>query len=173
MNLTITQAIERTKDLSGEIKAADEMQRLTADTLSAKEHEVTLARQAHDKAVEAAQARRDEREALAGHIAALVRTIGDPPPLALEDGPAPELIVVGLDPQEGGAPILDAVTPWLHDFDCATNQVGNTDGLCTCSGRGFGAGAFNSIFTEGADFQAQALENGLSRITDAFNRSTQ
>jgi hypothetical protein len=32
---------------------------------------------------------------------------------------------------------------------------------------------FNNIFTEGADFQAEALQNGLSRIEDAFNRSTQ
>jgi len=149
MNYTLTQAIDRTKDLSGIIKAADEMERLTADTLGAKEHEVTLARQAHDKAIAAASALRDEREALAVHIAALVRCVGEAPPLAIEDGPAPEMIV------------LDAnLTAYASIMD--------EDGKPITS-----ASTFNNIFTEGADFQAQALQNGLSRIEEAFNRSTQ
>jgi hypothetical protein len=134
MNYTLTQAIDRTKDLSGIIKAADEMERLTADTLGAKEHEVTLARQAHDKAIAAAGELRDEREALAVHIAALVRCVGEAPPLAIEDGPAPEMLV-----WHEGKPVTDFWNP----------------------------------IAEGADFQAEALQNGLSRITEAFNRSTQ
>lgn len=141
MNYTLTQAIDRTKDLSGIIKAADEMERLTADTLGAKEHEVTLARQAHDKAIAAASALRDEREALAVHIAALVRCVGEAPPLAIEDGPAPEMIVVTTSMDYAAAATSHASDLW------------------------------NPII-EGADFQAQALQNGLSRITEAYERST-
>ena len=34
------------------------------------------------------------------------------------------------------------------------------------------ANTFNSIFSEPADFQAKALENGLARIHDALDRAT-
>lgn len=131
MNYTLTQAIDRTKDLSGIIKAADEMQRLTADTLGAKEHEVTLARQAHDKAIAAASELRDEREALAVHIAALVRTVGEAPPLA-ENGPDDRVECI----------VVENVSDFWHPN------------------------------VEGADFQAEAMANGLARITEAFERST-
>lgn len=42
-----------------------------------------------------------------------------------------------------------------------------------CAETWSGRPGYNSIFTEGADFQAQALENGAARITDAFDRATQ
>lgn len=87
MNYTLTQAIDRTRDLSGAIKAADELERLTADTLAAKEHEVSLARQAHDKAVANQDALRAERDELAEHTASLVRKIGEPLELPEPESP--------------------------------------------------------------------------------------
>lgn len=62
MTLTRFQIHERLGSLSGEVKAAHEQKRLTAETLAHQEREVTLARQADEKAE--AQIVRLEQEAL-------------------------------------------------------------------------------------------------------------
>lgn len=166
MNLTITQAIERTKDLSGELKAARTALLDCAADVEAKDRMAEIARKALTNAEEHEARLMAERDELADHIAALVRKTGDTPPLA-ENGPDDQV------------ECIETTTPWVHDFTCATNQAGNADGLCTCSGQGLvaapndDASAFwNPHPIEGADFQARALENGLARIHDALDRAT-
>jgi hypothetical protein len=158
MNLTITQAIERTKDLSGELKAARTAKADCAADVEAKDRMAEIARKALTNAEDHEARLMVEREELADHIAALVRLTGDPPPLAIEDGPTPEMIVHC--PNHGRA---------------ISNSASSATGyICEECDQPYElqVPAFNSVFTEGADFQAQALENGLARIHDAFERST-
>lgn len=77
MNLTLSQAFDRTKDMSGEIKAAAEMVRVTERELAHHEHTAMLARTAHEKAVAAHAAKLDERQALADHIRELTLQVGE------------------------------------------------------------------------------------------------
>lgn len=93
MNYTLTQAIERTKDLSGEIKAARAHEADCAADHEAKFRIAEIAAEAHNKASGHCIALEMEREELANHIAALVRRTGDP---------VDELI--GPQRQEGGGP---------------------------------------------------------------------
>lgn len=85
MNLTLTQAIERTKDLSGELKAARAHEADCAADHEAKLRIAEIAAEAYNKAAGHCMALEFEREQLADHIAALVRKTGEP----AESEPAP------------------------------------------------------------------------------------
>jgi hypothetical protein len=77
MNLTLPQSIERTKDLSGELKAARTSVAECAADVDAKDRLAEIARKALTNA-EGHEARLlAEREELADHIAALVRKTGE------------------------------------------------------------------------------------------------
>ena len=78
MNYTLTQAIERTKDLSGELKAARAHEADCVADHQAKFHIAQIAAEAHEKATAHCIALESEREQLADHIATLVRKVGDP-----------------------------------------------------------------------------------------------
>lgn len=78
MNYTLTQAIERTKDLSGELKAARAHEADCVADHQAKLHIAQIAAEAHEKATAHCIALESEREQLADHIATLVRKVGDP-----------------------------------------------------------------------------------------------
>ena len=78
MNYTLTQAIDRAKDLSGLLKAARAHEVDCAADHSAKLRIAEIAAEAHEKASAACVELEQEREALADHIAALVRKVGDP-----------------------------------------------------------------------------------------------
>ena len=116
MNYTLTQAIDRAKDLSGILKAARAHEADCAADHVAKLNIATIAAEAHEKAVSACVELEQEREALADHIAALVRKVGEP---------------------------LELPEPSNTFWHGAT--------------------------AEGADFQAQALSNGLDRIGEALD----
>lgn len=128
MNYTLTQAIDRAKDLIGLLKAARAHEADCVADHEAKQRIASIAAEAHEKAVSACVELEQEREALADHIAALVRKVGDP--LELDPVIAPD------DPR-----VIDLTVP----------VFGHT------------------ILTEGADFQAQALQNGLDRIGEALD----
>lgn len=154
MTLTRFQIHERLGSLSGEVKAAHEQKRLTAETLAHQEREVTLARQADEKAE--AQIVRLEQEALdlaAAYHDTVKELIGiTGPPLAIEDGPAPELIK--LEPY--------AATP--TDMAECDHPLPCDHGGCTLPGgraEGF------------ADF-GHPTQNGLdvSAVNAAYDRST-
>lgn len=131
MNLTITQAIERTRDLSGELKAARTAKADCAADVEAKDRMASIARQALTNAEEHEARLMAEREELAEHIAALVLKTGEPLE-ADQDGPA------------------TIAQPFTQMYDGAT---------------------FSAAYIEGADFQAQALQNGLDRIGEALEAS--
>jgi len=88
MSLTLSQAFERTKDLSGEIKAAQEMVRVTEQEAIAAEHTASLARQANDKARAALEEKLAERASLAERMSELTLQIGEAK--AAEPEPYPE-----------------------------------------------------------------------------------
>ena len=142
MTLTKTQIFHRTESLSGEIKAAREAQSECRRALSDQERLTTIAAQAVERADARVLELEAERTDLAEQARAAILQVGDPPPLA-ENGPDDRVECIVLEPAHG-------IDPW-------------TEGKGT---------PFNNIFTEGADFQAEALQNGLSRIEEAFNRST-
>lgn len=90
MNLTLSQAVERAKDLSGEIKAARAHEADCAADHEAKRRIAEIAGEAHEKASAHCIALETEREELADHMAALVRKTGEPlleEPGAALDGP--------------------------------------------------------------------------------------
>mgnify|MGYP000075288417 CR=1 FL=1 len=138
MNYTLTQAIDRAKDLSGLLKAARAHEVDCAADHSAKLRIAEIAAEAHEKAAAACVELEQEREALADHIAALVRKVGDPLEL---DAPNAEF----------ARPVVGTVN-W-KEGDIMVDP-------------------YNSIFNEPADFQAQALQNGMDRIGEAFNEAT-
>lgn len=144
MTLTKTQIFHRTDDLSGEIKAARTAQSECRLALSDQERLTAIAAQALERADARVAELEAERADLAEQARQAILQVGDPPPLAIEDGAAPEMIVLA---------------------DCGH--------AAPCDAGGCTHADFWHPTVEGADFQAQALENGLSRITDAFNRSTQ
>lgn len=115
MNLTLTQSYHRTQTLSGELKAAESALTDCEADATAKERIASIAAEAVEKAKGHLDALKQEREALAEHIAGLVRKVGD-----------------ALELPEPSSPF------WRGDV-------------------------------EGADFQAQALQNGLDRIGDALD----
>ncbi len=86
MNYTLTQAIDRAKDLSGIIKAARSHEADCAADHETKKNIASIAGEAHVKATAATVALEQERDELADHIAALVRRTGDP----IEVEPLPE-----------------------------------------------------------------------------------
>jgi hypothetical protein len=75
MTLTRFQIHERLGGLSGEIKAARELDRENADTLAAKEHEVSLARQAKEKSEANITRLEDEARSLASQYASSVEEL--------------------------------------------------------------------------------------------------
>lgn len=86
MNLTITQAIERTRDLSGELKAARTAKADCAADVEAKDRMAEIARKALTNAEDHEARLIAERDELADHIAALVRKTGEA--IELDDKPA-------------------------------------------------------------------------------------
>lgn len=158
MTLTRFQIHERLGSLSGEVKAAHEQKRLTAETLAHQEREVTLARQADEKAE--AQIVRLEQEAL-DLAAAYHETVK-------------ELIGIGGDAPAAEAPpvVLEAVTghpamTFSDAFYCEEHAVYHMDGDAppACVER-YQRPAF-------ADF-GHPTQNGLdvSAVNAAYDRST-
>lgn len=78
MNLTFSQSVERTKDLAGALKAARAHEADCAADHAAKQRIADIAGEAHEKASAHCIELEQEREALADHIAALVRQTGEP-----------------------------------------------------------------------------------------------
>lgn len=168
MNYTLTQAIDRAKDLSGLLKAARAHEVDCAADHSAKLRIAEIAAEAHEKASAACVELEQEREALADHIAALVRKVGDP--LELQQGEsAPDERRYGVLRMPNGEHIK------VYDGENVTYEPsfgGRTliDGVIRLPMTGLSEdeevtvyGAYNSIFTEGADFQAQTVsEQGES-----------
>lgn len=140
MNLTFSQAVERTKDLSGLLKAARAHEADCAADHAAKQKIADIAGEAHEKASAHCIALEQEREALADHMAALVRQTGEPQEAVNES----------------------SMTSRLTSIWCEQHQVWHTDGVCP---------DFNSIFSEPADFQAEALSNGEARMNEALDRA--
>lgn len=77
MNLTLTQAFERTKDLAGAIKAARAHEADCAADHAAKQRIADIAGEAHEKATSHSVALEQERAELAEHMAALVLRTGE------------------------------------------------------------------------------------------------
>ena len=176
MNYTLTQAIDRAKDLSGLLKAARAHEVDCAADHSAKLRIAEIAAEAHEKASAACVELEQEREALADHITALVRKVGDP--LELQQGEsAPDERRYGVLRMPNGEHIK------VYDGENVTYEPsfgGRTliDGVIRLPMTGLSEdeevtvyGAYNSIFTEGADFHSQALQNGLDRIGEALDAS--
>ena len=147
MNYTLTQAIDRAKDLSGLLKAARAHEVDCAADHSAKLRIAEIAAEAHEKASAACVELEQEREALADHIAALVRKVGDPLELDTQ---------VPLEPT--GRPAMD----FADAFYCEKHQAYHMDGEVPegCARHP----AFNSIFAEGADFHSQALADHIAAL---------
>lgn len=107
MNYTLTQAIDRTKDLSGLLKAARAHEADCAADHEAKRRIAEIAGEAHNKAIGQCIELEAEREELADHIAALVRRTGDPidaePVIAAgqsdHTGPGPMTLTQALHPE--------------------------------------------------------------------------
>ncbi len=146
MTLTKTQIFHRTDDLSGEIKAAREAQSECRNALADQERLTDIARQAVERADARVAALEAERADLAEQARLAILGVGEPPPLA-ENGPEDRVECEVVEPEAGLA---------LYGEQGVVPRVQ----------------VFNAIFTECADVQAQALENGLSRISDAFDRAT-
>lgn len=72
MSLTRFQIHERLSSLKGELKAAKELDRINADTLAAKEKEVSLARQAKEKSETSITRLEEEARSLATQYASSV-----------------------------------------------------------------------------------------------------
>lgn len=141
MNLTFSQAVERTKDLAGAIKAARAHEADCAADHAAKQKIADIAGEAHEKASAHCIELEQEREELADHMAALVRQTGEP--LAAE---------TAVD-VANGAPV------------CRTSAA---DVFAALDAVGYAA---RNIFTEPADFQAAALVNGEARMNEAPDRA--
>lgn len=75
MTLTRFQIHERLGGLAGEMKAARELDRINADTLAAKEHELTLAVQAKEKSEANITRLEDEARSLASQYASSVEEL--------------------------------------------------------------------------------------------------
>ena len=75
MTLTRFQIHERLGGLAGEMKAARELDRINADTLAAKEHELTLAAQAKEKSEANITRLEDEARSLASQYASSVEEL--------------------------------------------------------------------------------------------------
>lgn len=75
MTLTRFQIHERLGSLAGEMKAARELDRINADTLAAKEHELTLAAQAKEKSEANITRLEEEARSLATQYASSVEEL--------------------------------------------------------------------------------------------------
>ena len=85
MTLTRFQIHERLGGLAGEMKAARELDRINADTLAAKEHELTLAAQAKEKSEANITRLEEEARSLATQYASSVEELINGP-TAGDDG---------------------------------------------------------------------------------------
>lgn len=163
MTLTLSQAYERTKDLSGAIKAARAHEADCAADHEAKLRIAEIAAEAHNKAVGHCIELERERDELADHIAGLVRKVGEPH-------------------DAGDAMSTTAGSMFDNDVILATSGSAN----CANHGRAIGPGPDGdtichdcggpytpSIFTQPADFQAAALANGEAKLNAAFDRATE
>lgn len=143
MTLTKTQIFHRTDDLSGEIKGAREAQSECRRALSDQERLTAIAAQAVERADARVAELEAERADLAEQARQAILQVGDPPPLAIEDGPAPEMLVV------------------------ADDNARNVDGTPFVVGvSGLGSTFWNP------EYQDAALQNGADRVTEAFDRAT-
>lgn len=152
MTLTRSQLHERISDLSGMYKAAQENKRLASQKRAEDERLADLSRQADEKAdghlLDVAS---QIREAQQEYSAAVEELIAVP-------APAPESEWSFLP---SGAPIDGPMVSKEESDKRLAEMPPQAAGLL-----------YNSIFSEPADFQAKALENGLARIHDALDRAT-
>lgn len=113
MTLTRFQIHERLGGLSGEIKAARELDRENAETLAAKEHEVSLARQAKEKSEANITRLEEEARSLATQYASsveeLIGGIVGPTPVPMD--------AASLEWAQGEAAQIVAADPELQAID--------------------------------------------------------
>ena len=174
MNYTLTQAIDRAKDLSGILKAARAHEADCAADHVAKLNIATIAAEAHEKAVSACVELEQEREQLAEHIAALVRKVGEPLEL---DTPTADEVVQAIRPEFVEIITEEKIREQMVDraweaeaqrFRSLLDQASET-GVAFPITQQQADERFNSVFSQPADFQAQALSNGLDRIGEALD----
>lgn len=92
--LTRRQINDRLDCISGELKAAYAMQDECAADCAEKLRVWDIAQKALANAESKIDALQAERDRLADEFALLAKGVGEPPPLAIEDGPAPEIVVI-------------------------------------------------------------------------------
>lgn len=145
MNYTRSQLHERISDLSGQYRAAQENKRLTSEKRAEQDRLSELARQADEKAdAQLAEVVQQMRDAKSQYAEAVEELIA--PHQA-----AGFLGIAGADmPRAEAEAALAAALAEANAID-----------------------RFPNIFTEPADFQAQALQNGAERVEQAFNEATQ
>ena len=113
MTLTRFQIHERLGGLAGEMKAARELDRINADTLAAKEHELTLAAQAKEKSEANITRLEDEARSLAAQYASSVEEL-----IGSVAGPAPvPMDAASLEWAQGEAAQIVAADPELQAID--------------------------------------------------------
>lgn len=175
MTLTKTQIFHRTESLSGEIKAAREAQSECRKALADQERLTHIAAQAVERADARVAELEAERAELAEQARVAILGVGEPPPLADEDGPKPEMSVLDPSPQVDEAEQLldyNAIFNEPADFQaekiitergeswCPQHQCYHT--LEECEER---------LKSEEPDFQAQAMQNGLDRIGEIVDEA--
>ena len=120
MTLTRFQIHERLGGLAGEMKAARELDRINADTLAAKEHELTLAAQAKEKSEANITRLEDEARSLAAQYASsveeLIGSVAGPTPVPMD--------AASLECAQGEAAQIVAADPELQAIDGLTFKSG-------------------------------------------------
>lgn len=152
MTLTKTQIFHRTESLSGEIKAAREAQSECRRALADQERLTTIAAQAVERADARVAELEAERADLAEQAHAAILQVGDPPPLATEDGPAPEMVVLNSGEQSD-----------VHN----ENQQLSSNGLAE-----YANPEFQRVNVFSNEFYQAAMANGEAKVAQAFDEVT-
>lgn len=174
MNLTFSQAVERTKDLAGAIKAARAHEADCAADHAAKQKIADIAGEAHEKASAHCIELEQEREELADHMAALVRKTGETQEVARSDSFVGDGVNIG--PADAAA--ISAEASEASPCDHSRGVLAGAGEPTRCADCGVVLPdapyhpEFNSIFSETADFQAAALANGVAKMNAAFDEAT-
>lgn len=159
MTLTRSQIHERLGSLSGEIKAAREQKRLTAEDLANRQHEVTLAAQADEKAsANVARLEQEARDLAMQYANEVDKLVGL---TASDEQTAGEAFDEAVSSERGFAVLGVASAMSREEAEAELARANETDRF-----------PYHSVFTEPADFQAQALQNGEARMNAAFDEAT-
>lgn len=154
MTYTRSQLHERISDLSGSYKAALENKRLTSEKRAEQDRLSDLARQADEKAD--------------GHLLEIAAQINEAK--AQYAAAVDELIAPGVPPEAHVISQAEMDANCLHHGRSISSGPNGGHVCDECGGEY--VLQFNSIFTEGADFQAQMLANGEAKLNQAFDEAT-